>query len=101
MAVCLECKADYLPHVTTCPACGRPLDAAPPGEPPPADFVTILEGWPGTIATAQATLEASGIVTHLLDEHSWNVTGIPRVALQVPADDAEAARRILAGGKPP
>ena len=100
MAVCLKCNADYLPHVKVCPACNATLDAAPEGESGPLELVTIRKGWPAEIMAAQATLEASGIMARILDEHAAMLVPTFLMTLQVPAADVKTAMEVL-NGKPP
>src|SRR5262245_42366224 len=66
MAICLECKADYLRHITVCPACGRALEADPSPEPVDAKgFVPLLSAPYSEGIAAAATVEAAGMETRL------------------------------------
>lgn len=66
MALCLECKADYISGITVCPACGRALEPEPPPEPPPSgDFVPLISGAFAEAIAARATLEAAGLETRV------------------------------------
>lgn len=67
MAVCLECKADYIRGITVCPACGRELelDPAPPVEEPSHDFVELMGATYGEGMAAAASLEAAGLETRV------------------------------------
>lgn len=97
MALCLECKADYLRHITVCPACGRPLE--PDSTPEPAetrDFVPLMSGpYPEGISAA-ASLEAAGLETRL-ETMNFNIYfGTPlNVTVLVRGRDLDAARAAL------
>ena len=99
MAVCWKCKADYFPHVKVCPACDQPLDEAPPEQDPvPREFVTVMSGGMAVVAVAQATLEAAGIPTLVLEENAAAMIWAPLgsgMRLQVPDTQVEAALEVL------
>jgi len=66
MAVCLECKADYISGITVCPACARPLEPDAPPEPTPSgDFVPIMSGPFAEAIAARASIEAAGLETRV------------------------------------
>ena len=63
--------------------------------------VTVLTtSDPGLMAFAQSLLEAAGIEFVLQGEHHNNVPLIGFAQLQVPAEDAEEARALLADLEP-
>jgi hypothetical protein len=97
MALCLECKADYLAHITVCPACGRKLEVDPAPEIAEThDFVPLMTGpYPEGIAAA-ASLEAAGLETRL-ETMNFNVyMGTPlSVTVLVRERDLDAARTAL------
>ena len=97
MALCLECKADYLRHITVCPACGRALEADPAPEPSDThDFVPLMSGpYPEGIA-ASASLEAAGLETRLETMNFHVYLGTPlTVTVLVRERDLDAARAAL------
>ncbi len=64
MAVCLDCKADYIRGITVCPACNRPLEPDPAPEPAPSpDFVPLMSASFSEASAAMASLEAAGLET--------------------------------------
>ena len=95
MAVCLDCKADYLSGITVCPACHKPLEGDPPGDGPTGEFVPLMMGWGAEVMSAQATLEAAGIPARVFDENAAIFVPTIRMTLSVPASDLEAAREVL------
>ncbi|HEY3226517.1 MAG TPA: hypothetical protein VGK61_05950 [Planctomycetota bacterium] len=98
MAVCLDCKADYIRGITVCPACGRALEPDPPPEPEPsADFVPLFNaGFPAAIA-ARATLEAAGLETRIQSQdHLVAYSPTPfHMTILVRERDLPIARNIL------
>ncbi|HZL71544.1 MAG TPA: hypothetical protein VFC86_03720 [Planctomycetota bacterium] len=104
MALCIECKADYLPHITVCPACNRALEAdpLPPPSAPAEHFVPFLTaGYPEGMAAA-ASLEAAGLETRLttMDFHVYLGTPL-HVTVLVRERDLDAACTALKKPAPP
>ena len=105
MALCIECKADYLPHITVCPACNRALepDELPAHAPAPAEhFVPFLTaGYPEGMAAA-ASLEAAGLETRLTTMNFHVYLGAPlHVTVLVRERDVDAACAALKKPAPP
>jgi hypothetical protein len=97
MAVCLECKADYLSGITVCPACGRALEPEPPTQ-PPADggFVPFFSGGYLEGLAAAASLEAAGLETQLITSEVNAYMATPMfVTVLVRARDYDAACAAL------
>ena len=107
MALCLECKADYLPHISVCPACGRALEPDPAPEPEEAshDFVELMGATYAAGMAAAATLEAAGLETRITTTQPNIYMPIPlNVVVLVRERDLDAARtalRLPAGGEAP
>jgi len=98
MALCLDCKADYIRGITVCPACGRPLEPEPPAEPElSADFVPVFTARYATGLAAQASLEAAGLETRTeMTDDFVAYSGTPfRLILLVRERDLPIARSIL------
>jgi hypothetical protein len=97
MALCLECKADYLRHITVCPACGRMLE--PDASPPPEDsheFVELMGAQYASGMAAAATLEAAGLETRITTTQFNVYMPVPmNVIVMVRERDLDAARAAL------
>jgi len=98
MALCLDCKADYMRGITVCPACGRALEPDPPPEPEPSiDFVPVFTASYATGLAARASLEAAGLDTRIETTDDFVAySGTPfRLILMVRERDLPIARNIL------
>ena len=98
MAVCLECKADYIRGITVCPACDRPLvpDAAPPVEELSDDFVELMGAPYASGVTAAASLEAAGLETRMTTiAPNVYMPAAVNVIILVRERDLDAARSVL------
>ena len=98
MALCLECKADYLRHITVCPACGKALEPDPTPLPPEEseDFVELLGTEYVSGMAAAASLEAAGLETRITTSNDNIYLIAPlSVTVMVRARDLDAARTAL------
>ena len=98
MALCLDCKADYIRGITVCPACGRALEPDPPAEPElSSDFVPVFMAPYATGLAARASLEAAGLDTQVqVTDDFVAYSGTPfRLILLVRERDLPIARSIL------
>jgi len=97
LAVCNECKADYIRGITVCPACGRPLE--PDETPPPEDsheFVELMGAGYAAGMAAAATLEAAGLETRITTTQFNVYMPVPmNVIVLVRERDLDAARAAL------
>jgi len=98
MAVCVDCKADYLPHISVCPACGRALepDSTPEPEQASHDFVELMGATYAAGMAAAATLEAAGLETRMTTTQPNIYMPVPlNVVVMVRERDLDAARTAL------
>jgi hypothetical protein len=98
MALCLDCKADYLRHITICPACGKALepDPAPPTPEESHDFVELMGAGYAEGMAAAATLEAAGLETQISTTGFNIYMPAPlNVVILVRERDLDAARAAL------
>ena len=98
MALCLDCKADYLRHITVCPACGRELEADPEPAPPEdsTEFVELMGAPYAAGMAAAATLEAAGLETRITTIQPNIYMPVPLgVTVLVRERDLDAARAAL------
>src|SRR5688572_25721516 len=106
MALCLECKADYLRGITVCPACNLPLE--PETTPEPVESVGFVPfmtcSYPEGLAAA-ASLEAAGLETRLtsMGVHVYLTTPMSVTVLvrERDLDAAHAALRMGVRSAPP
>jgi hypothetical protein len=98
---CPRCKAEYVPGFTRCADCDVELVeslpvAQSPRRHPAGDPVTVFSSRdPGLVAIAQSLLQSADIRFSVRGGLVPYPTALP-VDLQVLADDADDARRILA-----
>ena len=98
MALCLECKADYLRHITVCPACGKALEPDPVTEiqEDSHEFVEVLGAGYAEGMAAAATLEAAGLETQLTTTNYNVYMPVPlSVIVHVRLRDLSVALRVL------
>ena len=97
MALCLDCKADYLRHITVCPACGKSLEPDPaPASEDSTEFVELMGADYAAGMAAAATLEAAGLETRVTTTHFNVYMPVPlSVIVMVRERDVDAARAAL------
>ena len=98
MALCLNCKADYIRGITVCPACNRPLepDTTPPVEQPSHEFVELMGAPYGAGMAAAASLEAAGLETRVTTiAPNIYMPAAVNVIVLVRERDLDAARTAL------
>jgi len=104
--ICPQCHAEYIPGFTRCDDCGvelvdelptkKPAAAEPAHRGPSGDSVIVFSTRdPGLAAIAQSLLQSAGIRFLVRGQLLPYPTALP-VELEVLADDADDARRILA-----
>ncbi len=109
---CPNCRAEYREGITTCADCGVPLVTELETSPTLKvgrkvdDLVTVLSTPDeATALVARSLLEAAGIPCFVRNDQLQDFIGLGRIggyniavgpmAIQVGAEDAEAAREIL------
>lgn len=95
---CPECRAEYLPGVSTCPDCRVPLEADLPPEPVTefVEHVTVLATRnPVVLAMAKSILEAAGIRCFVRGEILQDLFRIGMAEIRVPEEEAERATALL------
>lgn len=97
---CPNCRTEYKEGITVCADCGELLVSQLPPEPKPewTDLVTVLDTVnASTIALAKSILEDAGMEFNVVGELTKSMLSIGIMKIQVAAEDADEARRLLEG----